>query len=38
VQGAAAGATATALTYPLDLVRAQMAVQLSTEGAYTSYG
>eukprot|EP00429_Kryptoperidinium_foliaceum_P013621 CAMPEP_0176048418 /NCGR_PEP_ID=MMETSP0120_2-20121206/24052_1 /TAXON_ID=160619 /ORGANISM="Kryptoperidinium foliaceum, Strain CCMP 1326" /LENGTH=725 /DNA_ID=CAMNT_0017381837 /DNA_START=115 /DNA_END=2292 /DNA_ORIENTATION=- len=36
VAGAAAGATATAATYPLDVLRARMAVQGRTSEAYSS--
>jgi hypothetical protein len=37
VAGAAAGATATALTYPLDLLRARMAAHWHSEPRYPSY-
>jgi len=37
VSGAAAGATATALTYPLDVLRARMAVQVGKEAAPDGY-
>ena len=36
--GAAAGATATALTYPFDLLRARMAAHWGSEPRYPSYG
>lgn len=35
--GAAAGATATTITYPLDLLRARMAAHWSTQPMYTNY-